>query len=59
VAELDAPPDEAYGRLRDRYLNARLQWPTVAARLGSANGMDRWVTPLLDGLEAFGRTEGF
>jgi hypothetical protein len=59
VAELGAPPDQAYARLRDRYTDARAQWPAVAASLASANGMDAWVTPLLDGLEAFGRTEGF
>jgi hypothetical protein len=59
VAELGGPPEQAYARLRERYTNARGQWPAVAASLASANGMDAWVTPLLDGLEAFGRTEGF
>ncbi|MEJ7787470.1 MAG: hypothetical protein WKF96_21915 [Solirubrobacteraceae bacterium] len=59
VQELDVTAAGAYDRLRDRYLAARAQWPSVASAVGVANGVDAWVTPLLDGLEAFGRTEGF
>jgi hypothetical protein len=59
VTELNAPPEVAYARLRDRYLAARGHWPTVASRVGIANGFDAWVASLLEGLEAYGRTEGF
>jgi hypothetical protein len=59
VATLGGPSREAYARLRGYYVDARRQWPAVATCLGSANRADAWVTPLLAGLEAFGRTEGF
>ena len=59
VADLGTPPQTAYGRLRNRYQIAASNWAKVAACLGTASGTSTWITPLLDGLEAFGLVEGW
>lgn len=46
-------------RLRERYLAARMDWPRVQAITGCASGADRWVNPLLAGLEQFMTAEGW
>jgi hypothetical protein len=49
----------AYHDLLSRYNAARQHWPTVAAAVNSGSRADAWVTPLLDGHERYGHTEGF
>lgn len=46
-------------RLRERYLAARSDWPLVQAITGCSSGADRWVDPLLAGLEQFMAAEGW
>jgi hypothetical protein len=56
---LGLPYRDAYEALRGVYESAQVEWPVVAGVLGVASQADAWVTPLLAGLEAYGRTEGF
>lgn len=60
VEELNALSGRARAqRLRDRYLAARVDWPQVQAITGCSSGADRWVEPLLAGLEQFMAAEGW
>jgi hypothetical protein len=56
---LAVPHRNAYETLVDLYESARQEWSTVAGVLGAASRADAWVTPLLDGLRAYGQTEGY
>jgi hypothetical protein len=58
-AGLALPYRDAYASLRRVYESAGVEWPVVAGVLGTASQADAWVTPLLAGLEMYGRTEGF
>jgi len=52
-------PAAAYAHLQNLYGSARTDWVAVAAVLHQASRADAWVTPLLNGLELYGATEGF
>lgn len=45
--------------LRERYLEARENWPRVQAITGTATGASRWVDPFRAGTEMFMESEGW
>jgi hypothetical protein len=54
-----ADPPSAYRRLVDRYEQGRTDWPAAATAINATSRADAWITPLLDGLQRYGRTEGY
>jgi hypothetical protein len=56
---LALPHAEAYHTLKAMYETALVEWPIAAGVIGIASREAAWITPLLAGLEAYGRTEGF
>lgn len=53
------PHRQAYEELRTRYEAANQAWGSVASALGTPARADEWIAPLLDGLLAYGVTEGY
>jgi hypothetical protein len=56
---LAVPHEQAYGELRTKYDAAVQAWESVASALGTPSRAGEWITPLLDGLLAYGATEGY
>src|ERR1700722_1159840 len=56
---LSIPHNQAYDELRMRYEAANQAWGSVASALGSPPRADEWIAPVLDGLLAYGATEGY
>ena len=60
VADLRSRPyGDAYQALSDRYDAAEVDWRAAAAAIGAGARIDTWITPVKDGLQRYGRTEGF
>jgi hypothetical protein len=55
----DADDAEAYEDLRQRYVDARGEWPTVSRVLGVSSRANSWLSGLAAGLGLYGDTEGF
>lgn len=56
---LAAPREQAYGELRTKYEAAVQAWASVASALGTPSRAGEWITPFLEGLLAYGATEGY
>lgn len=56
---LAIPHDQAYVELKTRYEAAAQSWTQVASTLGTPTRANEWISPLLDGLIAYGATEGY
>lgn len=52
-------PKAAHDQLEQTYASARVQWDAVAKALGIKSRADAWISPMQDGLQLFGSTEGF
>jgi hypothetical protein len=56
---LDLTHQAAYEDLKGRYEVAITEWDSVSTALASPSRANAWVSPLLDGLLAYGSTEGY